>query len=687
MIRTSSFSGYFEWGAAPIDFRAHGAQTALMVRQAIKLWARLALIALAASFTHPTTAQDRPPLVLKDDPAIYQSINPYVTAWRDPSAQLSASAALEELDRFAPLTTRYLAFGLTRDRVWLHWSARNASASASRQRWRIDIKRQYMEELDLYRIIDGKPVALLSHRQGDPFSKRDIPSRFLQKDVIIAPGETAQFLLGYRSTTSTFLKIAMGTSDAVNEVHSSEQAIDFAMNGALGAMIFLALLMIPVIGWRLGLAFALYVLAGIFYVAVADSYAMRALWPGAPWLSEPMNLSSVLLMGMAGVHFPRVLFGLKKAAPKLDRFLGIYAGVAGVAALLTPVLFTQRWFMVPAYLITPLATVIIVATGLFAIRRGYVGARVYIFGAVLVFSSFAYAFVAHVWPGQFDLDNTLDYGHFTLFTECIAFATVILMRLIALRDERDGAMQAELAATREKLALSGRLLTSQRDYSSARDLADARGQRLSELGHDIRQPLGALRAAIFKLRGLDDEQSGHIDAALDYLAGVAGDQTTSASSHASNGERKRELFVANVVLRNVHHVFAQKAQEAGVDLRLRPSELQIEADPVALMRAVSNLVANALEHGRSGSGKLRVLIAARWRSDGAVIEVRDNGPGMSEAALHHALQRGGKGDTSEGEGLGLSIVQDICAASHFRLDIQSQPGAGCRASIHITESQ
>jgi len=657
-----------------------------MAHRLIRFWkvvigAALSVI-LAIFFPIFAAAQSQTPLSLSDDPHAYQSINPYLGAWRDPSAELSADEALQSLNQFEPLATKYLAFGLTRDRVWIHWNAQNDSAD--RQRWRIDMKRQYMEELDLYQIVDGKPVKLLSHRQGDPFSKREIPSRFLQKDVIIAPGETAQFLLGYRSTTSTFLKVAMGTSDAVSEVHTTEQAVDFAMNGALAAMIFFALLMIPVIGWRLGLAFALYVLAGIFYVAVADSYAMRALWPGAPWLSEPMNLSAVLLMAMTGVHFPRVLFGLERSSPKLDRLLQGYAVLAGMCALLAPFMFTQRWFMVPAYLIAPLATVLIVATGIAAIRRKFVGARIYIFGAVLVFSSFTYAFIAHVWPGRFDLDNTLDYGHFTLFTECIAFATVILMRLVALRDERDGALQKELAATREKLALNDRLLTSQRDYSEARNLADLRGQRLSELSHDIRQPLGALRIAMSKLRGLDDQQSGQIDAAFEYLASVASDQS---SKGLARPDGMSETFEINVVLRNVHHVFCEEAQSAGIKLRLRPSELEVEADPVAIMRAVSNLVTNAMKHGRIGESKPRILIAARWRADGVSIEVRDNGPGMNASTLARAMQRGAKGTASDGEGLGLAIVQDICAASGFHFAIQSQPTAGCRASIHIPASQ
>lgn len=685
MIPTVSFDAYRIWGAIPIDMGRLRAQNIFMAHRLITFWVAVrvsVLSALSAVFiATSTSAQGLTPLSLTDDPQVYQSINPYLSAWRDPSAKLSAGDALQSLADFEPLTTRYMAFGLTRDRIWVHWSARNDSTT--RQRWRVDMKRQYMEELDLYQIEDGKPVLLLSHRQGDAFSQREIPSRFLQKDVIIAPGETAQFLLGYRSTTSTFLKVAMGTSDAVSEVHTSEQAIDFAMNGALGTMIFFALLMIPVIGWRLGWAFALYILAGIFYVAVADSYAMRALWPNSPWLSEPMNLSAVLLMAMTGVHFPRVLFGLKNSAPKLDLLLGGYAALAGVCALLTPILFTQRWFMVPAYLITPIATVLVVATGIFAIRRKMVGARIYIFGALLVFSSFAYAVLAHFWPGRFDLDNTLDYGHFTLFTECIAFATVILLRLMALRDERDGAMQKELAVTREKLALNDRLLASQRDYSQARDLADLRGQRLSELSHDIRQPLGALRIAMSKLRGLNDDQSGQIDAAFDYLASIANDQS---GKSRSGPDGKSERFEVNVVLRNVRHVFCDEAQEMGVDLRLRPSNLEVEADPVALMRAVSNLVANALTHGRSELSKPRILISARWRSEGITIEVRDNGPGMDASTLAQAIQRGGKGTASDGEGLGLAIVQDICASSGFQFSIQSQPGAGCKASIHIPAS-
>ncbi len=682
MTRTASFDVIVKWGPDPIDYRNLAAQNGAMAGNAIRLWAALTCLICGIVLAAPTAAQNQPPLPLADDPSSYQSINPHVAAWGDETAQLSASEALEQLDRFTPLTTRYLAFGLTRDRVWLHWEAHNDSTN--RQRWRVDMKRQYMEELDLYQIVDGQPVLLLSHRQGDPFSQREIPSRFLLKDVIIPPGETTAFLLGYRSTTSTFLKVAMGTSDAVSEEHTAEQAIDFAMNGALGAMIFFALLMIPVIGRRVGLAFALYILAGIFYVSVADSYAMRAFWPDAPWLSEPMNLASVLLMAMTGVHFPRELFGLRNSAPKLDRFLGLYAGLAGVCALLTPFLFTQRWFMVPAYLIAPIATVVIVATGVIAIRRGFVGARIYIFGAVLVFTSFAYAFVAHVWPGHFDLDNTLDYGHFTLFTECIAFAVVILLRLIALRHERDDAMQAELAVTREKLALNDRLLSAQREYSQARELADLRGQRLSELGHDIRQPLGALRTAMFKLRGLDDQQSGEIDAALDYLASVASDRPQAAQPA---GEGSREHFVANVVLRNVHHVFAEEARKADAELRLRPSDLKVKADPVALMRAVSNLVANALKHGRSEAREPRVLIAARWRPDGTQIEIRDNGPGMSTAELQRAMQRGGKGSHSHGEGLGLAIVQDICAKSSFHFDIESASGQGCRVSIHIPDSK
>lgn len=642
--------------------------------------ARLAGLCLALLVGLHSVSARAEPIPLLDRPDFYRSVGPAVTYLRDRHHSLTPAVATARLDRFEPVATPHVGFGLTRDTIWLHFSVVNRSRS--RGVWRLDIGRQYIERLTAHIVREGRdPEAILAHRQTDPLFARPVPGRVLLADFTLPPGETADFLIAYRSTTTTFLPVAVGTADAVRAAHAREMAIDMATNGALLAMILFALLMVPVIGWRLGLAFSGYVLAGIFYVTIADGYAMQVLWPGATWLNEPMNLASLLALSMMAMVFVRQLFSFRLAAPAFDRFLIGFGALAGLGAVLAVPLISQRWFMVPAYFIPPLATLVSIGAAIVALRTGQVGAIAYFAGALMVFSSFAYATVAHLVPGRFDLDATLDFGHFTLFTECLAFAVAILLRLMAMRAQRDEALRAELDVSREKLQLSERLLQSQRDYDAARQLSETRLRQLSELGHDIRQPLIALRQALGRQRGLDEETTRQIDSAFDYIEHLAVDRGNTGAG-ASRIPGSVERFPLRIVFDNVVHIFSEKARAHGARLRSRPTDLEVEADPVALMRAIGNLVDNAIVHGE---GK-RVLLAARQRADDVRIEVRDNGRGMSEAERARLLRRGEKGAASQGQGLGLAIVRQTCDELGLRFELRTLEGRGSAAFIYVPAS-
>jgi signal transduction histidine kinase len=103
--------------------------------------------------------------------------------------------------------------------------------------------------------------------------------------------------------------------------------------------------------------------------------------------------------------------------------------------------------------------------------------------------------------------------------------------------------------------------------------------------------------------------------------------------------------------------------------------------PAMLEIVLSNLLRNAIRHGRSAPVEVR-------GADGAV-EVLDRGPGIDSAALERVFDPFWRGTAADDEtgpsglGLGLTIAERICAAAGWVLTIRSDAGQGTRVSIRL----
>jgi len=119
-----------------------------------------------------------------------------------------------------------------------------------------------------------------------------------------------------------------------------------------------------------------------------------------------------------------------------------------------------------------------------------------------------------------------------------------------------------------------------------------------------------------------------------------------------------------------------------------PESLVDVGDAARLRQVVDNLLANARVHTAEGSP---VEVTVSTDTDGAVLVVRDHGPGMSAEDAAHATERFFRGDPSRtrrhggGSGLGLSIVAAIVAAHGGRLDVESSPTVGTTVTVHLPE--
>ena len=114
-----------------------------------------------------------------------------------------------------------------------------------------------------------------------------------------------------------------------------------------------------------------------------------------------------------------------------------------------------------------------------------------------------------------------------------------------------------------------------------------------------------------------------------------------------------------------------------------PDPVVVAGTDDQLRQAVGNLVTNALRHTPEGT-PIDVSVAA---ADGrAVLAVRDHGPGLDDAALHHAFDRFWRADGSRvgtGTGLGLSIVAGIAAAHGGRATAANADGGGARFVLDL----
>lgn len=638
------------------------------------------LLLLAAMLPANICFADTETIILKDSRSELIDIKPNTLHLIDRSLELTLEDVANQPGSFEPITSKYVDFGLGDFRVWL--KAVIYDPSDNSRIWRLDTGRPFSEEIDVYIVAPGQPVMhALHHKETDAFSARKIESRTLTTDFAIPANEVVEVYISFKSNSTTALALKFGTPSAVVKSKSNETVVDSIVNGALLAMLGLSLIFVPITGWRLSLAFGSYIFFGIFYVSHADGYTAQYVWPHLQVNNDAINLILMLSMSICGFNFARILFDFKNRWPAYNRFMLGYIGVALFFALLAYPLIKVPPIMVIAYLIVPIGALIQPITGILVHRRGYLGAAPYIFGSLLVLISFVYAFVAHIFPGQFNLDRTLDVGHAALLGEGFAFAGAIVARLLGIQRERDAASEAELVAVKEKLAMSTALRSSQKQYLEARDLSQRRREQLSSVSHDLQQPMVSLRRVITELSLENDDAGNQLHSALDYLEKLARDQFEAVEDDSINlqSDGTIEVFPVNVVLRNAYEMFKAEAKEKGLDFRIRGSDDLIQSDAVSLMRVINNLLKNAITHTDSGG----ILLATRTREDHVSIEVYDTGNGVSDSEMSRIMKRREKGKDSEGSGLGLAIVQEISSKYDLKFTLNSEQGRGTRAKVTV----
>jgi two-component system, OmpR family, sensor kinase len=116
-----------------------------------------------------------------------------------------------------------------------------------------------------------------------------------------------------------------------------------------------------------------------------------------------------------------------------------------------------------------------------------------------------------------------------------------------------------------------------------------------------------------------------------------------------------------------------------------PRSLQAEVDRGRFTQVLVNLLANARVHTPGGT---QIAVALRHVDDSVVLEVADDGPGMSPHVADRIFDRFFRADASRsrahgGSGLGLAIVAAVVAAHGGVVDVSSSPGQGTVFTVRL----
>jgi heavy metal sensor kinase len=210
---------------------------------------------------------------------------------------------------------------------------------------------------------------------------------------------------------------------------------------------------------------------------------------------------------------------------------------------------------------------------------------------------------------------------------------------------------------------------------------------VADASHELRTPLSLLKTelelALRRARSPEELEDALCSAAAstDRLARLADDLLVLARAERGRLPLKRECVDVLDVLDSVAASFAARAETERRVVRIAgDGAVVVTADRLRLEQALSNLVDNALRHGRGP-----VTLSTHARSGAVELHVTDEGGGFPTVFLDRAFERFSRADgrSSDGSGLGLAIVDTIARAHGGRAAASNRSSGGADVWVEL----
>ena len=243
------------------------------------------------------------------------------------------------------------------------------------------------------------------------------------------------------------------------------------------------------------------------------------------------------------------------------------------------------------------------------------------------------------------------------------------------------------------------LLMTFNDLTPLRRVEQMRADFIVNASHELRTPLAALLGFIETLQGTAKDDPAARAKFLGIMQGQATrmarliDDLLSLSRIELNAHLQPNTPVDLApIVRQVVDGLQTLARDRDVEINVvvPTDELMVLGDRDELIRALENLVENALKYGAGGKRVDVTATRGQTRASGseARIAVRDYGPGIPSEHLPRLTERFYRVDVADsraqgGTGLGLALVKHVLNRHAGRLTIESTLGEGATFIMHL----
>jgi two-component system phosphate regulon sensor histidine kinase PhoR len=239
------------------------------------------------------------------------------------------------------------------------------------------------------------------------------------------------------------------------------------------------------------------------------------------------------------------------------------------------------------------------------------------------------------------------------------------------------------------------VLLTLRDVTEEQRLSRIKSDFVSNASHELRTPLTNIRGYLEAIRDAVREgaapEASFIDVALGNalrMERLIDDLLELSRAESGAVPLMKEETSLSTFLSRVADQHRPSAEQEGKKLEVEAADGAFRADLRKLALALSNLVDNALKYGKKGG---QVTLSGRIEKGDCLLEVADDGPGISPEHLPRIFERFyriDKGRSRElgGTGLGLSIAKHVVESHGGTIRAESRVGVGTRLILRFPAS-